>query len=155
MKITKLVGIRLGGERGSSFVEIALIMPLFVTLLVGAVEFGQLANDWVVVSNAAMAGASYGARSHATASDTTNIELAATTDGSNLSGMTATTSHSCTCSDGTAISCATAVSLCLSPARIEEFVQVNTSATISTTFRLPGVPTSYTLKGQAILRVEQ
>lgn len=142
-------------SQGSSLVEVALVMPIFTLLLVCSAEMGRLAYCAIEVTNAAYAGASYGAESHATAADTTNIQLAATTDGSNIAGLAATTTTSCSCSNGTEITCAAAVANCASPARIEESVQVNTTATVSSIFHYPGVPTSFTLHGQSILRVVQ
>jgi len=152
---------------GQSFVELALVMPIFVVLLVGAAEFGRLAYVAIEVSNAARAGVAYGAQSHITAANLAGMELAATNDGSNVvglagacagssvNGLCAVASQSCTCSDGTVITCANAGTTCVSPARIIESVQVTTSAVVDPLIYLPGLPRSYTLGGQAIMRVEQ
>jgi hypothetical protein len=61
---------------------------------------------------------------------------------------------SCSCSDGTAVTCANAGTTCLSPGRIIEAVQVNTTAPINTVFKFPGIPNSMTLRGYALMRVE-
>jgi Flp pilus assembly protein TadG len=148
-------GTALLDEIGASLVELALMMPIFTVLLLGAAEFARLAYAYIEISNAARAGAAYGAQSHATASNTANIELAATNDGANLSGLSATASTSCACSSGTSITCATAATACVSPYRIIESVQVNTSASVSPLIHCPGLPTTYTLQGQAAMRVEQ
>jgi Flp pilus assembly protein TadG len=142
-------------ERGQSLVELALIFPVFMLLVVGAAEFGRLAYAAIEVSNAARAGASYGSQNHITASDFPNIELAATTDAFNISGVTATAANSCACSSGGTITCSTALTSCPSPDRIIEYVQVNTSGTVDPLFHYPGLPTTFTLTGQAIMRVEQ
>lgn len=141
-------------DRGQSLVELALMFPIFILLLVGAAEFGRLAYAAIEVSNAARAGASYGALSHITASDFANIELVATTDAANLTGVTATAVDSCACSSGGTITCSTALTTCPSPARIIEYVQVNTSASFDPLFHLPGLPTTFALTGQAVMRVE-
>ncbi|HET9099687.1 MAG TPA: TadE/TadG family type IV pilus assembly protein [Acidobacteriaceae bacterium] len=151
-------GTRGAGKRsdtGQSLVELALMFPIFILLLVGAAEFGRLAYAAIEVSNAARAGASYGSLSHITASDFTNIELVATTDAANLTGVTATATNFCACSTGGTITCSTALTSCPSPARIIEYVQVNTSASFDPLFHLPGIPTTFPLSGQAIMRVEQ
>jgi Flp pilus assembly protein TadG len=146
----------LGEDIGQAFVELALVLPIFILLLVGAVEVGYLAYASIEVSNAARAGVAYAAQSHTTASDTTNIQLAATNDVSqDLQNLTVTVSQSCSCSDGTAITCANAGSTCLSPARINESVQVQTSAPVNTVFHFPGIPSSVTLGGYASMRTEQ
>ncbi len=142
------------GELGSQLIEVALLMPMLIAVMLGAAEFAQLEYASIEVSNAAYAGAAYGAQNHATASSTANIQTAALDDAANISGMTATATNFCSCSDGTAITCGTAAS-CVAPARIQEYVQVNTTATISPVARVPGLPTSFTLTGEAIERVEK
>ncbi|MGB8477540.1 MAG: TadE/TadG family type IV pilus assembly protein [Acidobacteriaceae bacterium] len=142
-------------DLGQALVELALMFPIFILLLVGAAEFGRLAYASIEVSNAARAGASYGSQNHITASDFPNIELAATTDALNVSGVTATAANSCACSSGGTVTCSTALTSCPSPARIIEYVQVNTTGTVDPLFHYPGLPTTFTLTGQAIMRVEQ
>ena len=142
-------------DKGQAFVELALVLPVFVLLLVGAAEVGRIAFASIEVSNAARAGVSYGAQNHATASDITGIQTAATQDGPELSGMQAVATQSCTCSSGTTITCSNAATLCLSPNRIIEYVQVQTSANVATVFKFPGIPSTVTLGGYAIMRVEQ
>ena len=140
---------------GQSLVELALLMPALILLLAGTAEVGLIAYSSIEVSNAALAGVSYGAQSHTTASDSANILLAATQDAPNLTNLSATTTLACTCSDGTAITCGTAGAKCVSPARIIETVTVNTSAPINTVFSFPGIANSLTLTGSATMRVEQ
>lgn len=144
------------GNRGQALVELALIFPIFILLLVGAAEFSRLAYDAIEVSNAARAGVAYGAQSHITASDTTGIQLAATQDAPNVSGITATASNFCTCSsNGATLACSTSLNTCVSPDRVIEYVQVNTTATAGPLFNYPGLKHTFTLSGQAIMRVEQ
>lgn len=140
---------------GQALVELALVFPIFILLLVGAAEFGRLAYAAIEISNAARAGASYGSQTHITASDFPNIELAATQDAANITGVAATATNFCACSTGGTITCSTALTMCPSPARIIEYVQVNTSGTIDPLFYYPGLPTTFTLTGQAIMQVEQ
>lgn len=144
-----------GNDFGQALVELALMFPIFILLLVGAAEFGRLAYAAIEVSSAARAGAAYGAQTHLTASDTPGIQLAATQDAPNVTGVIATASNSCACSSGGTVSCTYALSLCPSPARIIEYVNVNTTATVDTIFNYPGLPHTYTLTGQATMRVEQ
>jgi Flp pilus assembly protein TadG len=146
-------------EIGQAFVELALVLPVAILLLVGAAEIGRLAFASIEVSNAARAGVAYGAQSHITASDIAGIQTAATQDAPNVTSMaTPVVIQSCSCINGattTAVSCATAGTTCASPSRIVESVQVNTSADIDTVFHLPGIPNTVTLRGQAIMRVQQ
>lgn len=144
-----------GQDPGQALVELALIFPILILLLVGAAEFGRLAYDAIEVANAARAGVAYAAQTHITASDTAGIQLAATQDAPNLTGITATPANFCACSTGGIITCSTALTSCPSPARIIEYVQVDTTATVGPLFNYPGIPHSFTLTGQAIMRVEQ
>jgi Flp pilus assembly protein TadG len=46
-------------RRGASAVELAVILPLFVTLALGCVDFGRFAYTYIAVSNAARAAAAW------------------------------------------------------------------------------------------------
>ena len=136
---------------GQALVELALTLPILVLLMVGIADIGFYAYVAIQVSNAAHAGVQYGAQNHATASDTPGMQAAAIEDAANLTGMTATPSHFCSCSDGTSSNC-TAGSC---TTRMIEFVQVKTTATMHPLIPYPGFPSTLTLTGEAIMRVEQ
>ena len=142
----------LGDDRGQALVELAVGLGVFAILLAGGVEYGRLAYAGTEVTDAARAGVQYGAQSSTTATDTSGIQLAATQDAPDVTGMTATSKLVCVCSDGSASTCAGTD--CLT-SRMIESVQVNTSATVTTPLHVPGLPTSYTLTGQAVMRVGQ
>src|SRR5271156_1139727 len=99
-------------DHGQAFVELALVLPIFLLLLVGVAELGHLAYASIEVSNAARAGVAYGAQSHITASDPAGIQLAATQDSPNITGITASVAQACSCSNGIAITCANAGTMC-------------------------------------------
>jgi hypothetical protein len=52
---------RLRGDNGASLVEIAIVLPILLTLAVGLAEVGFLAIDYITVTNAARSGARTGA----------------------------------------------------------------------------------------------
>ncbi len=141
-------------QSGGALIELALLIPMFTVILLGAAEFGRLAYADIEVSNAARAGVAYGSQNHATASDTAGMQTAATQDAPDVTSIAATASTFCNCSDGTSITCANPTK-CVSPARVIQYVQVNTSGTVDTAFHYLAFPTSFTLKGQAIMRVER
>ncbi len=144
-------------ESGQSFVELALILPIFFSLVVGLAEFALLTYAYIEVQSAAHAAAEYGAQSHVTAADIAGMQQAALNDGINVSGLSAAASNSCACWDGTtstAIAC-TNFTGCTSPAHLIMSVQVNTTAPIVPAIRLPGLPQTFTLHGSAVMRVEQ
>ena len=155
-----LSGAGLLDSAGQGLVELALTVPLFTLLLVGAAELASVAWASIEVSNAARAGAQYGIQSHITASSPATITAVALADGTNLNGLTVTSATNfCTCSTApaTTIDCATALTSgsCASPAIIHEFVKVQTSATVTPLFHLPGLPRTFTPTGSAIMEVEQ
>jgi Flp pilus assembly protein TadG len=166
------------GDRGSALVELALIAPLFIALIVAGAELGRLAYAAIEVSNAARAGVAYGAQNHATAAETGTIasgindaiDQTAVNEAANVADMTATSSTSCICQTvntatgavtTTSISCGTAGTTCGESTTtgkvnvVVEYVNVSTQATVSTLFRYPGLPASFTLNGSAQMRVGQ
>jgi Flp pilus assembly protein TadG len=140
------------GEAGQALVETALVFPLLITILVGAAELARVAYGAIEVANAARAGAQYGTQSGYTASDTTGIATAASSDAANLTALTATSSYSCICSDGTASTC---LNTDCATSHIVQTLTVNTQATIDPLFHIPGLPRTYTLKGKAVQRCVQ
>jgi|SRR5579863_9401923 len=140
------------GESGSALVETAAVLPLLIALLLGAAELARVAYAAIEVANAARAGAQYGAQGGFTASDTTGIANAAAADAANLTGLITTSSYSCACSDGSASTCQPTD---CANSQIEQTLTVNTQASIDPLIHLPGLPTQYTLKGQAIQKCVQ
>ena len=139
-------------QAGQSLVEAALSISLLMGVVVGAAEMARVAYAAIEVANAAHAGAQYGAQSGYTASDTTGIATAASREAANLTTLTTTSSYSCACSDGSASTCANTD--CAS-SHLEQTLTVNTQATINPVIHLPGLPTTYTVKGKAIQRCLQ
>ena len=151
MKRRCFIGKWRSGERGQSLVETALVVPVLVILLVGAVEMGRVVYASIAVANAAKAGGQYATRNGFTAQDSTGIATAASAEAPTLT-ITTTSSSACVCSDGSTSTC---LNTDCPNSHIEETMTVNTSATISAKIRLPGLPTTYTVKGQSIQRVVQ
>ena len=150
---------RVRGDSGQSMLEVALCLPLFFLLILGTAEIANIAWSAVQVQNAARAGAQYGAQNRAAASDSASITTAAKNDAPRLTTMQVTPTESCKCINTTTgadsgKSCAT-ITACPTPYLITEQVQVNTSAAVTPIFHYPGLPASYTLKGQAIMDVEK
>jgi len=139
-------------SRGQAAVELALSVPFLITLLLLAIETGRAYYVAISVSNAARAGVQYGAQNLTTAGDNTGMQSAAIADATNISGMTATASHFCQCSDGSASTCLPTD--CSASHRLL-YAKVTTSAVYTPLINWPGVLPSITIPGQAILRVAQ
>jgi Flp pilus assembly protein TadG len=148
---------RLTSDTGQGLIELALTLPLLILILMGGAEFARFAWASIETANAARAGAQYGAQTNITASDDAGMQTAALNDGVNLSGLTATSSHWCACSTAPTapLVCKNALGACASPAIVLEYVQVNTSSTIRPLYHWPGLPTTFTPNGSALMQVAQ
>ncbi|HTV53741.1 MAG TPA: TadE/TadG family type IV pilus assembly protein [Terriglobia bacterium] len=144
-------------ERGSSLVELALLLPLLVLMFLGVVEIGRIFYVSIEVNNAAEAGAAYGAQSNITAGDTAGMERVAQEDAANVPGLTATASYYCACSTaaGSVTNLGSCADACAAGDHQVIFVQVYTSASFTTLSHFPGLPTPFTTYGKAVMRVSQ
>jgi hypothetical protein len=130
-------------------------------LLTGATEFAMAAYGAIEVTNAANAGADYGAASAIAAQDRAGIRLAASSDASNMvtpagaSVVNTSVTYSYICSNGSPTSGAPPVLSCFGGAAVETILTVATSATYSPPVHWPGLPSTFTLTGQAVRKVSQ
>jgi Flp pilus assembly protein TadG len=143
-----------GGRSGSratgqTVVELAMLLPLLLLLLVGLLEIGRYAYFDILISNAARAGAQYGAQSLIQAADVAGIRTAAQNDG--LAAMTITSQQECGCNAGALGGCPSG-GVCPLPL---VYVQVTATDTYNSLFRYPGIPRSMTLTSTVTMRVSQ
>src|ERR1700691_251735 len=145
-------------DTGQALVEAALVLPVLLLMILGALETGSIAYNAIEVANAAEAGALYAAQSRANAANTAGITQAATNDASNVLSVTATATTTCACQSAagtlTTLAC-TGTTTCVSPSQVVEWVNVVTAAKITPMFQLPGLPATLTLNGNATMRVSQ
>ena len=136
------------GTEGASFVELAIALPLFLLMLVPAVDLARGFYAAIEVASAAHAGAMYGL---ANPNDTSGMVLAAKAGASNLSNVTATATYGCECSDGTSsvASCATIPSCTYN---YVTYVDVVVTFPYKTAFGYPGVPTPLNITRETRLR---
>ena len=139
-------------NRGHSTVEMAVVAPVMALLLLAATDLARLFYASIAVSNAARAGAQYGSQSLIAAADSAGMAAAAKADASNVTGLNAVGSQ-CTCFTPSSVT-ACASSYCTSNPQ-GTFVEVDTSTTFRTLITYPGIPSSVSLSGKAIMRVEQ
>ncbi len=146
---------RIGDRAGSAIVELALVVPIFAALLLGAAELAMVEYAAIETTNAARAGVAYGsatAASTLSAAQITAMQTAATNDGANVSGLTATGTQFWSCSN-TPSTQNTSSPTCTSGNSVLHYVQVTTSATVTPVVHFSGLPVSYTITGTAIMRV--
>jgi len=147
------------GSEGAAAIELALILPVLVFMLVAVIELGRLAYFSIEVSNAAHAGAQYGAQSPFYAGNTAGIQNAAQQDGYDVPGLTVPPPLLiCKCSTTSGVessAAACALGDCPAGSSLIAYVQVQTSATVNPLLKYPGIPASYTLSGSATMRVAE
>lgn len=153
-------GCFLGRARGQSILEFALLLPMLLLLLVGAIDIGRYAYNAIMVSNAAHAGAAYGAQNRFTAADLSGITVAVCQDfaAQATCNLTVTKGYVCQCDSngtiGSAINCTTGTCPTTDvPGEIES-LWVTVKGTFSPLFNFPGFTQSITLKKTATLRIE-
>ncbi len=139
-------------ENGQALVELALSLPILVTIFVGAAEFARVVYASIEVSNAAMAGVQYGAQNPNTAGDTAGIQTAASNDAADISLGPTSVSKACICSDGSASTC---LPTDCSTSNIETILTVQTQTSFDPGIHLPGLSATYTLYGRAVQKVLQ
>lgn len=71
-------------QRGLSAVEMAITTPVLVLLMLGVLDFGRVMYAAMTTTNAARAGAGYGAQRNATSGDYNTIRQLARDDATNL-----------------------------------------------------------------------
>ena len=152
-------------DAGDSLVELGLILAFFCTpLLVGTGEMGLIVYDSIQIQNAANSAAEYAMQSATLAADTAGITSAARADAPALGAaltVTPTVFYVCSATIGgtkytgaNALSNATAACTGTSNHPLQ-FVQVNTSATVTPTLRCPGFASTFAVVGPAVREVEQ
>jgi Flp pilus assembly protein TadG len=144
-------------ERGSSTAELALILPVMIGLLLGALDYARVFYSAQAVTHAVTVGAMYGAQSVTKSLDTAGMESAATTAATDISGFTASAVRSCTCwsaSAGTETSMGTCTSTCTSPSVVRIYVTVAGTGVFHTFVNYPGIPTTVTISRTARMRAQ-
>jgi Flp pilus assembly protein TadG len=138
-------------QHGQSLVELAIAVPILMLLLLAAADMGRVFYFWIAVNSAARAGAQYGSQSVITAADTAGMTAAARTDAANMAGLSVTASQ-CTCAGSSVVSACPASYCTDSPSAT--YVEVDTQAPFHTVTVYPGIPSSITVRGKAIMQVQ-
>jgi Flp pilus assembly protein TadG len=130
-------------------VEYALVTPLLLMLLAGALNYGLELRTATAVSAAAAAGAAYGSSSVANSTNTTGIQSAAVNSAPEVKSMTVASAQSCQCPGGAAVSCSGSCT-----GNMLMYVQVTVQATSSAAFSYSGLGFSGIATAQATMRVK-
>jgi len=154
---------RLSSDAGNAVVEMAVALPLLVLVLAATIDFSRVFHVAMALTDAARAGAQYGAASPSNSANTAVMKSTAEA-ATNVPGIVATPSRICRCATDTGSfsdttptvnDCSTAeATACPSGHRVS-MVTVTTTKTFTTIFTsiLPGSVNSITLTRTATLRV--
>ena len=137
-------------RRGSSLVEFALAAPLLLLLLAGVLNYAMALRVAIAVSDAARAGAQFGALTPTNAADLAGMAAAACNSAPELTGLTAEASQVCKCSGGASASCS---STCVS-GPLEMYVEVTAHATAPNWFQYSGLPFTGAVAATAVMRAK-
>ena len=149
MRYAERTGKRSRGRRGSALAELAIILPLLVTVVLACVDFGRFASAYITATNAARAGAQYGIMNNYTSSTLTtwqtgvkNAALAEVGAGSssNLTVLTPTTSTDSTTAES-------------GLKRVQVTVQYNFTTVVPWQWTGLGLPSQVTLQQKVEMRM--
>jgi Flp pilus assembly protein TadG len=138
----------ISSEAGNSLVETGIFLPMLLLLLMGVADFGRAYYLAIEVAGAAHAGAVYGAQN---ITDTTGMQNAAKLNSPDVSGLVATGSWGCECSDGTASS-ASCTSTPTCSVNVVYFAKVTTTVTYHPIMPWKGINSSMVLTSSTTMR---
>jgi Flp pilus assembly protein TadG len=137
-------------QRGNAIVEFAFVLPVLIIFIAGIVDVGRYTYYSILISNAARAGAAYGAQTEITAHDIKGIESAVAADAGNASSLVSASpapTFSCQDSSFKPVSCN-------STSNRYEYVVVNARGTFNPLIKYPGLPGALTIQSTANMRVQ-
>jgi Flp pilus assembly protein TadG len=147
MRFKRLKNI-VSSEAGNSLVETGLFLPVLLLLLMGVADFGRAYYLAIEVAGAAHAGAVYGAQN---ITDTTGMQNAAKLNSPDVSGLVATGTWGCECSDGTASSASCSITPICS-VNVVYYAKVITTVTYHPIMPWKGINSSMILTGSTTMR---
>jgi Flp pilus assembly protein TadG len=151
-------------EKGSALVETALSLPLVLIVFFGSVDFARVFYTSIELTNAARAGAQYGASALARSGNIAGMQSIAT-GAVNVAGVAATASRLCQCATASGAfsstspsvnNCASVVATsCPGTHRVVTVTVTATKTFVTIGSFIPGFPTSVALSRTATQRVSE
>ena len=140
----------LSPRNGLATIEFALIAPVFLLLMAGALDYAMSIRTAACLADSARSAAQYGSLSVANSADTAGMASAAKNTSPGITGMSVTATRTCQCSGGVAVNC---TGSCNADKMIV-YVQVVTQATAHTVFEYAQLPFPSLVKGRATMRAQ-
>lgn len=135
---------------GTALVEFALVAPLLLILLAGALDFGMSLRTATQVAAAARAGAAFGSSSPINSANAAGIQAAGVNAAPGVAGLTVTSLQWCQCSGGVAVSCSGSCN----GSKMLVYTQVTATAATNTIFDYSGLGFSGIASSQASMRAQ-
>jgi hypothetical protein len=129
---------RIASEEGQALVEFALCLSILTLVFAGIVDYDLMIQQAMQIGEAASAGAQYGAIP-GNEKDLSGMQTAATNAAPGVSGLNVTASDVFICPPWGVVSSST---ICLGYGTPLEYVQVQTSATVSPLLHWAGISSS-------------
>jgi Flp pilus assembly protein TadG len=145
-------GVR-SNRRGTSLIEITILIPVMLLMCCGIMDFARIVYAGITIANSARAGVQFGAVTPGNSGNTAGMVQAALNDATDLglSNVTATARNFCGCTSGTSeVACS---STCSGVAP-SGYVSVTASYTFNPLVPYPGIPQSVVLTRVANMRVQ-
>lgn len=140
-------------QDGNSLIETALVLPVLLLLLAGAVDIGRGFRAAMIVNSAARTGAAYGIHYP---TDIAGMALAAQTDTSTVVTVKPIAMYGCECADGSsAVASCSSEPTCSSSMNSVYYVELDTSATYTPMLPWHGISTSIPLTAKVRLRASR
>lgn len=134
LKLGRLIRRNRGSDPGQALVELAFCVPIFVLLMLGAVEFGRFAYLAIELTNAAKAAAQYGGQNPVSGPDVAGMQAVAALDAPEANAQctnftTTVGAATCACVSGATSSPAACVgSTCAAGSYLVQTLTITTSA---------------------------
>jgi Flp pilus assembly protein TadG len=137
-------------DRGAAVIEMAIVLPIFAILLLGAIDFSRVFFAAIELGNAVTAGAEFGSRTTGNASNTSGISSTVTQDASDLTGVSATSVSYCTCpGSSTQVGCST---VCTGYGPPKMYVSVTGTYTWTSVVSWPAMPDNVPISRTVVMR---
>lgn len=135
---------------GAISVELALLSPILLLLLLGAIDFGRILHEQLRLTNGARAGAQFAIENLGTSAVLTGIEEAVVRDAQvPADQLTIAASKACTCPSGATAVCTSTCSDGLPP---RMHVEVTVQRDFELWFYYPGLSSPIALSETATMR---
>jgi hypothetical protein len=135
-------------KRGVATIELAIILPVALLFLMGAIDFGRIYYEAITVASAARSGTSYGSLRNDLSTDTARIKQLGEEDSEDLSEISVTVERFCECANGSQVGRGT---VCAEGApRVH--LKVTAQKSFDLLFSYPGIPNPVTIQRIAYMR---